>query len=202
MLGGFHLGTRIDAEPNGLPSLTADGDDMLNLDDEDGVVFLRTARHAGDLYAARRLESDGHLHVLSAGYLQGWMDFNEDGDWLDAGEHIIADRMLGTGVYDITFPVPASATVGNTFARFRYSIGCEAWRPAGHSTAGEVEDYAVRSCPTNRWPTPTASKWLQDVDRAPLDVLANDFPSSTGVLRNRVGHPAPARQRADSRPTG
>ena len=110
------------------------------------------------------------------------MDFNNDGDWLDAGEHIIVDRVLGTGVYTITFPVPAAATVGNTFARFRYSME-RGVGPAGHSTAGEVEDYAVRVLTNAPMAIDDLFDVTQDVVKAPLDVLANDFPSSTGVLR-------------------
>ena len=41
LLSGFHLGTKIDAETNGLPNATATGDNLLNLDDEDGVVISR-----------------------------------------------------------------------------------------------------------------------------------------------------------------
>ena len=108
------------------------------------------------------------------------MDFNDDGDWADAGEHIIVDRSLGTGVYDISFPVPGDVTIGNTFARFRYSME-QGVGPAGHTLAGEVEDYAVRVLADEPVANPDSFEVLENSIRVPLDVMANDFPSATGV---------------------
>ena len=101
----------------GIPTSNADGDDMLNLDDEDGVVIPNMMFAGTTATIEVTITSTSYPH----GFLQGWIDFNADGDWTDAGEHVIADRLLGTGVYDISFAVPAAAIVGNTFARFRFS---------------------------------------------------------------------------------
>ena len=176
LLGGFHLGTKIDAEDNGLPNATATGDNLLNLDDEDGVVI------SSNLYAGTTATIKVTATATSrpAGYLQGWVDFNDDGDWLDAGEHVIADRSLGTGEYNISFAVPADVTIGHTFARFRYSMD-RGVGPAGHTTAGEVEDYAVLVLADEPVANPDSFEVLENSIRAPLDVLANDFPSATRV---------------------
>ncbi|MHB0955706.1 MAG: S8 family serine peptidase [Pirellulaceae bacterium] len=174
LLAGFHLGATVDAENNGLPTPMADGDDMLNLDDEDGVESSGIL-HAGTIAT---ITVTATSTSRPAGYLQAWVDINRDGDWLDAGEHIIVDRQLATGEYDISFVVPANVTIGNTFARFRYSLE-KGVGPAGHSTAGEVEDYAVLVLANEPVANPDSFEVLQNVLNAPLDVLANDFPSAT-----------------------
>jgi hypothetical protein len=102
-------------------------------DDEDGVTFSTLVR--GTTGAATVTASED-------GILAAWIDFNADGDWNDPGEQIAIDRPLNDGVNQIFFTIPASAVVGNTFARFRFSdqtgLG-----PAGLASAGEVEDYQV-----------------------------------------------------------
>ena len=67
ILPGFTLGTLIDSEANGLPSLTATGDDLLNLDDEDGVDPARNSVCRNDCHD----RSDDHLHIVSARLLAG-----------------------------------------------------------------------------------------------------------------------------------
>ncbi len=57
--------------------------------------------------------------------------------------------------------------------------------PRAIRTAGEVEDYAVRVLSDEPVANPDSFEVRQDAIRVPLDVLANDFPSSTGVLHYR-----------------
>ncbi|MCE9616276.1 MAG: hypothetical protein K8T26_18540 [Lentisphaerae bacterium] len=136
MLPGIRLGARIDADVNGQPSLQADGDDTDGHgDDEDGVAWLTTMR-PGALAALR-------VSVSAGGYLQGWMDFNRDGDWADAGERVFQDQALATGTHLLMLTVPADASVGATFARFRFS-GRSDIGVGGYASNGEVEDYATR----------------------------------------------------------
>ncbi len=177
ILPGFHLGALVDAESDGIPSTLANGDDLNNLDDEDGVVFP-AALYAGKMAS---IEVTITSSAYPAGYLQGWIDFNGDGDWSDAGEHIISDRLLGTGTYTISFPVPASATVGYTFARFRFSSDPNL-AAAGFAKAGEVEDYRLLILSDKPVAVADNFEVPQGVINHPLDVLANDFASSTGVL--------------------
>ena len=177
LLSGFRLGALIDAENNGLPNPLAMGDDSLNLDDEDGVVIT------GNFYAGTTGTISVTVTATSrpSGYLQGWLDFNDDGDWLDAGEQIVVDRLLGSGTYSLNFAIPADATPGDTFARFRYSLQAGVG-VSGHTTAGEVEDYAVRVLANVPVANPDSFEVEQDVIAAALDVLVNDFPSATGTL--------------------
>lgn len=82
---------------------------------------------------ARRLPSglnaivSGHTMRLevtasAVGYLNAWLDGNDDGDWDDAGEHFANHESLVAGVNQLSFSVPPSAVVTpSTFARFRFS---------------------------------------------------------------------------------
>ncbi|NLX55607.1 MAG: S8 family serine peptidase [Planctomycetaceae bacterium] len=177
ILPGFMLGTLIDAEPNGLPSPLADGDDLLNLADEDGIVFPAA------LYAGTTATLGVTVTSTSypQGFLQGWIDFNQDGDWTDAGEHVICDRVLGTGVYQIPITVPSNAVVGHTYARFRFSSDANL-APSGRATAGEVEDYRLLVLSNEPVANPDSYEVPEGAIRQELNVLANDFASSTGVL--------------------
>ena len=78
----------------------------------------------------------------SPGVVQGWIDYNGDGDWNDAGEQVVIDQTVPEGTSTLTIAVPEAAEVGLTYARFRYGyergIG-----PAGEALAGEVEDYKI-----------------------------------------------------------
>ncbi len=185
LLPGFQLGALIDAEPDGLPEANALGDDLSNLADEDGVVF-RSSLFAGQTATIDVTVANG---PYSAGALQGWVDFNGDGDWSDPGEQIIANRVLAEGTHAIQFVVPAGATVGDSFARFRYgyerNIGS-----TGPAMAGEVEDYAVLI----QQDAPVARDDFYDVQQGSnnnvLDVLSNDLPGSSGVMAiTRVTQP-------------
>ncbi len=79
-----------------------------------------------------------------------WIDYNQDGDFADAGEQVWTKSASQTTPVSGTFTVPASAALGNT--RMRVSMkyngiptACETF------TYGEVEDYTVNittaTCP-------------------------------------------------------
>ena len=84
--------------------------------------------------------------VGTGGYLQGWIDWNGDGDFNDTDEQIAQDVQDtdNDGVIDIPVTVPASTTNGQTFARFRWSTtsGLESNTAVSD---GEVEDYEIPS---------------------------------------------------------
>lgn len=136
---GLGLGERIDREQDGQPEGSAKGDDLnpLQLDDEDGVVFA-TALVAG---------RDATVHVTvrtttDRAFLDGWMDFNGNESWGDAGEQVFLSVPVAAGLNALTFTVPASARPGATFARFRLSLKGRLG-PGGAAPDGEVEDYQV-----------------------------------------------------------
>ena len=148
------------------------------IDDENGVVL--SGLIPGTNGTATVTVRTGSF---TAGFLQGFIDFNRDGDWNDAGEQVFKDLQLATGTYTLTFPVPADATLGLTYARFRYSLN-GGIGPTGSALGGEVEDYAANILSTNPVAvndnyTVDGGSFLTDASNI-LNVLANDFGSATG----------------------
>ncbi len=169
VVGPMFLGKLVDAELDGQPSANADADDLnppVTVDDEDGVVF-HTALISGVPNTITVTTSIG-------GYLQAWLDANGDGDWADANEQVITDRLLGPGPNQVNFLVPALKPGGTrTIMRFRLS-GLKGLSYTGLAPDGEVEDYLVKL---------ESLKWLQkpelgwqgvDVDNFWVQ-LADDF---------------------------
>ena len=138
LVPGFYLGNLIDSEPDGQPNSTATGDDSNTLNDDDGVTF------AGPLRVGQA--ATAVVVASTNGLLQGWIDFNANTNWSDAGEQVFTNRVLLPGTNQLTFLVPANATAGLTFARFRFStdVGLPFLGPASN---GEVEDYALNIQP-------------------------------------------------------
>ncbi len=132
--GNPFLGASVDGEPDGQPSPGADGDDLDGTDDEDGVVFT-TGIGAG-------LEASLEVTAPVGGLLDAWIDFNRDGDWDDADEHVFDGEALIAGVTPLSFTVPAAASVGTSYARFRLA-STDVVSYKGGASDGEVEDYAI-----------------------------------------------------------
>ncbi len=161
------LGACADGDPDGQPDpmagLMTGGDDNNGGaaidgtastcgDDEDGIMLvspLVPGSTATIMVTAMNM-------LGSNAVLQGWVDYNGDGDFADANEALVFTNVNGGTVPSpaglngakLTFVVPAGATFtgGNAFMRFRIS-------PAGGLTPngpenmpfpiGEVEDYKV-----------------------------------------------------------
>lgn len=140
ILPGFSLGPAIDADPDGQPDPNATGDDNDGSDDEDGITFLSA------LIPGMEACIDVNL-VNGAGIsdprLDGWIDYNGDGMW-GPMEHLWSgtSQLLASGSNVLCFTIPAGASRGPTYARFRLSKG-GGLPPDGPGTYGEVEDYAV-----------------------------------------------------------
>ena len=128
---GLTLGATVDAEVNGQPDAAANGDGG----DEDGVTF-------GALQAGTNSTITVNAVVPGTAVLNAWIDFNNDGDWADTGEQIFADQAVVNGTNTLTAAIPAGATPGPAFARFRIS-SCGGHTFTGLARDGEVEDYAV-----------------------------------------------------------
>lgn len=146
---GYALGpgalALIDGEPDGQPSLLADGDDLNNLADEDGITFITLPLIPGQLAIIDVRNSMGFGGI---GYLEGWIDFNGDGSWAQPGDQIFFSQPLSPWPLNFNtyfVNVPASATPNiDTYARFRFSSNPFGYGFAGPATDGEVEDYFVR----------------------------------------------------------
>jgi subtilisin family serine protease len=136
-ISSLFLGTRIDAELDGQPNSDATGDGAF-LNDEDGVFWVSTLSAHSSISTVSSIVS-----VASGdGLLDGWIDFNQDGDWLDSGEQIFANRPVDFGRNLLSFSIPAGAKPGTTFARFRLS-SLGGLSPTGIAEDGEVEDYKI-----------------------------------------------------------
>jgi len=139
ILPGFFLGAGVDIDPNGQPNSAATGDDIDGNDDEDGVAI-------GLLVPGETVNVNVTLNPLSpvaAGSLDGWIDFNDDGDWDDANERVFTAAGLVPGLNVLPVTVPLDASQGaDVFARFRLSQGAGvALSYTGLAKSGEVEDY-------------------------------------------------------------
>ena len=83
------LGVSVDPESDGQPNPNATGDDNNGLDDEDGVVF-----NSPLLAGSPALIS---VTVSGGGLLNLWIDYDGDGTWAQANEHVFTDFGLSAG---------------------------------------------------------------------------------------------------------
>jgi hypothetical protein len=81
-----------------------------------------------------------------------WIDYNNDGDWSDAGEAVVTKNYHAAGTYTATFTVPTTAKVGTTRLRVTAKMSDDGGHtmptpcdlpadPIGYH--GEIEDYEV-----------------------------------------------------------
>ncbi len=132
-VGELFLGSLVTAEANGLHSGSADADGA----SDDGVQFLTTLLANADASTQSSIKATASL----AGKLDAWIDFNQDGDWLDDGEQLFTAVNVVAGDENIlSFTIPAGALPGPTYARFRLSTA-GGLSPTGEAPVGEVEDY-------------------------------------------------------------
>jgi hypothetical protein len=139
---GVFMGVLVDAEPDGQPTLNADGDDLNpppGPDDEDGVT-LPAMFVAGSV---------AQVQVVASvpGFLNAWIDWNASGTWIEPGEQVFMNTPLNPGINNLTLPVPIppALAAGGPHSRWRFTT----YPPplpmfAGFENDGEVEDYEVR----------------------------------------------------------
>ena len=143
----LYLGsTPPDAETNGSPTADATGDGA----DEDGVTLVGVWGN-GAYNAVNGTGGAVGVTVNGSGYLAGWIDFNRDGDFNDAGEMIV-HQAVSPGTANYTFDIPADTFAGpgdppdlTLYARFRLFESEPLFPSLAYSGAagnGEVEDYA------------------------------------------------------------
>ena len=134
---GIRLGATVDDNDANLASSNALGDDSNNVDDEDGVVLPSQF--------AQGLSSPATISIQNAsGYVNAWADWNQDGDFLDAGESVLSEQALTLGDTNVAIAVPSTAALGPTYLRFRVCNASNVCNTAsGQASSGEVEDYAI-----------------------------------------------------------
>ncbi|MBN1857474.1 MAG: S8 family serine peptidase [Dehalococcoidia bacterium] len=167
VLPDFHLGSGVDTEGNALQNADATGDDTIDSnDDEDGVVFTSLVIPGGTAALT--------VNASQSGKLDGWVDFNADGDWADDGEQVFSSTSLVAGDNPLNFTVPSSATITtSTFARFRFSSN-GGLSYEGPADDGEVEDYRLTigsydwgDAPDPDYPTLLASNGARHIITGP-----------------------------------
>lgn len=143
------LGNTITFETAGFNSPTASGDI------DDGVV-MPASFTAGQARLVNVSVQGG-----SGGFLQGWIDWNRDGDFDDLGERVAADvqDLDADGAILLPVTAPVLTGTGQTFARFRWS-GTAGLGPRGAAVDGEVEDYTLNLLPPGPAPTCPAGRSL------------------------------------------
>ena len=146
------LGFRVDPEPDGQPDPNALGDD-LNGPDEDGVTFTSPLIPGAPATV--------QVRASTSGFLNAWIDFNGNGSWADASDRVFSGTALAAGINNLVFNVPATASPGITFARFRFNQQTQVLNFNGPGPAGEVEDYRVSI--------------IRDRDRCDLDCEGREY---------------------------
>ena len=86
--------------------------------------------------------SAGFTSTIYTEYWRIYIDFNRDGDFVDAGETIVSGSATGSGTYFATFSVPSTVTVGSTRMRVVMS-DASATTSCGTFNYGETEDYSI-----------------------------------------------------------
>lgn len=133
--GWLFMGAEHDEEPDGTHSSLADADDITGvIDDEDGVKFSFLI--AGSTGSSLTVTSSG------TGKIDAWLDVNQDGDWLDAGENIIESLSVVEGENLLEFDTPPLLDSGIMFARVRLSTA-GGLGMTGAAEDGEVEDHRL-----------------------------------------------------------
>jgi hypothetical protein len=173
VVASYGLGQLTLATPDGQPNVDAAAPD------NDGVD-LPSAVAPGDNFAIQ-------VTNRGTGFLQGWIDWNGDGDWGDAGDQVLTNVQLtspGTRSFNIT--VPANAKPGTTYARFRYGKQSNL-TPTGASTReGEVEDYRIDILSLQPVAVDDFETVEQNSQNNPFMVLANDIPGAAGRANMRL----------------
>ncbi len=126
----------VDKEPDGMPSLLADGDNLNGVNDENHYRFITPLVRGHNA----RIE----YWPKDTSILNGWIDFNRDGDWDDPFEHCINDLAVSNSGHPDTavFKVPLSTVEGYSYARLRMSEN-SGISYTGMAVFGTVEDYRI-----------------------------------------------------------
>ena len=120
-------------------------------------------------------------------YVQAWIDWNADGDFYDAQEHLSPTPFFGTSngnwVSSDEFSVPAFALNGSTVMRCR-SIFTSNSDPCNGATFGETEDYTLTIDCANTGPAPEITSIC-----TVTDVTATSFDYKCSLLSGSPASP-------------
>ena len=182
----------------------------ISADDEDGVSFVSDFNPYGVLNRGTYLPIG--VSVTGAGVLEGWIDFNADGDWEDPGEQVfpmvidpatqaLRDELLpvtqtgvvsnlfadtgdvSTRVFNIVVPPTTPIPTSELTTYARFRVSKEGGLgPNGLALSGEVEDYEIRIIPGL---PPEIANPVIEYDHANL--YEDNFFVANGLAGNPVG---------------
>ncbi|RNE66899.1 CshA/CshB family fibrillar adhesin-related protein [Cryobacterium tepidiphilum] len=170
------LGAVTDSEINAAAGTTATGDDTADTtgatvatNDEDALAALgRAVVLPGDTYSV--------TPSCEGGYVAGWVDWNRDGDFADAGERSnTASCSASKAPLSWTVPTATVNSTGTpTYLRLRTAlVASEIDLASSKANSGEAEDYTLEV----ELPTPTANPDTASTGQntaVTLDPAAND----------------------------
>lgn len=159
---GLYLGSaRPDGETTDQPNSSATGDDSTSspaVDDENSVASFPTYTYMSTTYTVS--VNAVNTSTTTAASLVGYIDWNSDGDFADAGERsatVSVPANTGTpSAFNVTWSSVPAGTVRSlaNYARFRLAYtASEAESPTGLANSGEVEDFEI---PVNTLPVTVA----------------------------------------------
>lgn len=145
---GFQLGFEVDRQADGVPGVNAEGDRG-----EEGVYFPEPLIPGQTVIVEVQASASGHLDA--------WFDWNRNGAFehrpsMGLNEYVV-DTLEGhpdpgesyplqPGLTRLRLKVPQEASLGTTYARFRFSHD-GGLTPLGAAGPGEVEDHRIEVYP-------------------------------------------------------
>ena len=186
IITGLFMGALVDNEADGQPNATADGDDTAGTtDDEDGINVADLTINVGNNSTVPVTATNTTAAVAQ---LCGFIDFNADGDFLDAGETAPAVNVpAGSNgvVLPLNFGIVSATAATVSYARFRISNTIAACAAVGAQLSGEVEDYRVTINSSDRGDLPDTGAGVGAGNYRTL--LADGGPSHPIVAGLRLG---------------
>ena len=146
IIEGLFLGDTVDIDADGIPHASALGDDGDNIDDEDGLTFFSSLdiTPGGTI----KIPLDYVNTTGDTAFIEAWIDWNGDGDFMDANEMIFDEKDPTSGLFPhMEIKIPTSVAEDQELG-FRIRISKEDnMTPYGVIGSGEVEDYLIQvSC--------------------------------------------------------
>ena len=136
--GSLMLGEFIDTEIDGFDTLNSNGDNLDNINDEEGLASiptLTTLMTSYDVFA-EVVNATGQDAILA-----GWVDFNGN-QIFDANERATVTVPTGNPIVHLTW-TGITPVLGDSVIRLRLFSDEADPQPTGSAAGGEVEDYAL-----------------------------------------------------------
>lgn len=138
---GILLGATVTADDDGLSFVEAPGYVGNATEDsgDDGVQTNGALLQGETLIKGENVTLN--ITTQGSGFLNAWIDWNADGVF-ESSEQIATNVSPSNNAIALQVRVPEGATVGSTYARFRFSTEADL-TAIGAADDGEVEDYQV-----------------------------------------------------------